>query len=106
MTAAALKRVPFKATPDRIITFGELLDFVAGRATLLIELKSHADGERRLALRAAQVLATYRGPAALMSFDPLQIGAVRVPAPALTPGLRAARLRGRLPGQSLGAPGN
>src|SRR5260370_41278238 len=95
MTAAALKRVPFKATPDRIIPFGELLDFVAGRATLLIELKSHDDGDRRLALRAAQVLATYRGPAALMSFDPLQIGLVRDAAPSLTRGIVAERLRGR-----------
>jgi glycerophosphoryl diester phosphodiesterase len=102
MTAAALKQVAFKATADRIITFGELLDFVAGRATLLIELKSHADGDRRLALRAAQVLATYRGPAALMSFDPLQIATVRDAAPSLTRGLIAERLRGRA-GASFGA---
>lgn len=102
MTAADLKRVPFKASADRIMTIGELLDFVAGRATLLIELKSHDDGDRRLALRAAQVLATYRGPAALMSFDPIQIAAVRDAAPSLTRGLIAQRLRGRA-GASFGA---
>src|SRR5262249_12969574 len=53
MTAAELKRVPFKDTADRIITFGELLDLVAGGATLAIELKSLGDGDDRLPRRAA-----------------------------------------------------
>ncbi len=70
MTAAALKAVPFKATADRIITLGEACDLVAGRATLLIELKSHFDGDRRLVERSARVLAGYAGPVAVMSFDP------------------------------------
>ncbi len=34
MTAAALKRVAFKATADRMLTLGELCDLVAGRTTL------------------------------------------------------------------------
>jgi glycerophosphoryl diester phosphodiesterase len=95
MTAEELKRVPFKTTADRIVTLGELIDLVAGRATLLIELKSHGDGDRRLPLRAVQVLAGYHGPAALMSFDPLQIATVRAAAPALTRGIIAERARGR-----------
>ena len=70
MTAAALKRVPFKATADRMIALGELCEFVAGRATLVIELKSEFGGDRRLVTRAAKVLSGYRGPAAVMSFDP------------------------------------
>src|ERR671936_385236 len=37
MTAAELKRVTFRATRDRMMTLGELCDFVAGRAALLIE---------------------------------------------------------------------
>ena len=94
MTAAELKRVPFRATADRIITLGELLDLVAGRATLLTELKSRHDGDRRLALRAAQVLGAYRGPAAVMSFDPFQVAAVREAAPGLTRGLVAERAPG------------
>jgi glycerophosphoryl diester phosphodiesterase len=102
MTAAELKRVPFKTTADRIISFGELLDLVAGRATLLIELKSHGDDDRRLPLRAAQVLSPYRGQAALMSFDPFQIATVRATAPALTRGIIAERARGRA-GSGLGA---
>src|SRR5947209_18092167 len=49
MTAAELKRVPFRATADRMMTLGELCDFVAGRATLLLELKSPLAADRRLA---------------------------------------------------------
>src|ERR1700726_474421 len=39
MTAAGLKEVPFKATADRMMTLGELLNFVGGRTPMLIELK-------------------------------------------------------------------
>jgi glycerophosphoryl diester phosphodiesterase len=95
MTAAELKRVRFKDTADRIITFGELLDLVAGRATLVVELKSLGDGDDRLPRRAAAVLAGYAGPAALMSFDPFQIAVVREAGPGLTRGLIAERARER-----------
>src|SRR5213593_3023976 len=76
MTAAGLKEVPFKNTPDRIITFGEFLALVAGRTPLFIELKSRHDGDLRLVDRAAEVLQSYAGPAALMSFDPILIAAL------------------------------
>jgi glycerophosphoryl diester phosphodiesterase len=95
MTAAELKRVPFKETADRIITLGELLDLVAGRTTLTIELKSLGDNDPRLPRRATSVLAGYAGPAALMSFDPFQVAAVRAAAPARTRGLIAERVHGR-----------
>jgi glycerophosphoryl diester phosphodiesterase len=89
MTSADLKRVAFKATADRMISLGELCDLVAGRVTLVIELKSGRAGDQRLAARAASVLSGYAGPAALMSFDPAQIAAVRSLAPARTRGLVA-----------------
>jgi glycerophosphoryl diester phosphodiesterase len=95
MTVAELKRVPFKGTADRIITLGELLDLVAGRTTLAIELKTLGDGDLRLPRRAASVLEAYAGPAALMSFDPFQIAAVRAAAPARTRGIIAERVHGR-----------
>ncbi len=91
MTAAELKRVSFKGSLDRMITLGELCDLVAGQATLVIELKSRYDGERRLVTRAAEVLAGYRGPAAVMSFDPAQVAALREIAPALPRGMVAER---------------
>jgi glycerophosphoryl diester phosphodiesterase len=87
MTAAELKRVAFKATADRMMTLGDLCDFVAGRATLLLELKSPLGRDRRLAARAAKVLSGYGGQAAVMSFDPAQIADLRAIAPRLTRGI-------------------
>ena len=91
MTAAEIETVRFKATGDRIMTLGDLCDFVAGRATLVLELKSHFDSDRRLVQRAAHVLANYRGPVAVMSFDPALIEVVRWIAPQLTRGMVAER---------------
>ena len=53
LSAAQIKSTQFKATADRILTLGELLDLVAGRATLLLELKSHFTGDGRLLPRVA-----------------------------------------------------
>jgi glycerophosphoryl diester phosphodiesterase len=91
MTAAALKCVAFKATADRMLTLGELCDLGAGRATLVVEIKSRFDGDRRLVARATTVLEGYSGPVALMSFDPGLIAVVRNRAPTLTRGLVAQR---------------
>ena len=87
MTAAELKRVEFKGTADRMITLGELCDFVAGRAAMLIELKSARAGDRRLAARAADVLSGYGGNAAVMSFEPRQVADLRMIAPQLPRGM-------------------
>src|SRR2546421_1107506 len=91
MTAAGLRDVPFKATADRMMTLGELCEFVASRASLVIELKSRFDGDQRLVMRAAQVLKSYAGPAAMMSFDPGLIEALRALAPDLPRGIVAER---------------
>ena len=91
MTAAELKRVSFRSTSDRMITVGELCDLVAGRVPLVIEIKSRFDGDLRLAARAAEVLAGYAGHAALMSFDPAPIAALRTLAPRLPRGIVAER---------------
>jgi glycerophosphoryl diester phosphodiesterase len=99
-TATALKGAAFRATADRMITVGDLCDLVAGRVPLVIELKSHHDGDRRLVARAAEVLSGYSGPAALMSFDPEQIAALRAIAPKIPRGLVAERHRPR-DGESL-----
>jgi glycerophosphoryl diester phosphodiesterase len=96
LTAADLKRVAFKATQDRMLTLGELCELVGGRATLVIELKSRFDGDRRLVRRAAKVLTGYAGPAAVMSFDPTQVAALRATAPGIVRGIVAeSRYGGR-----------
>jgi glycerophosphoryl diester phosphodiesterase len=91
LNAAELRRVSFKATADRMISLGELCELVGGRSTLVLELKSHFDGDRRLPQRVAEVLRGYAGPAAAMSFDPGQVAVVRELMPGLLRGLVAER---------------
>ena len=93
LEAAALKRVRFHGSDERMLTLGELCDLVAGRATMLVELKSRFDGDGRLAARVAQILTRYRGPVAPMSFDPHPIARLRHLAPALVRGIVAAKYR-------------
>jgi glycerophosphoryl diester phosphodiesterase len=91
MTAADLRQVVFKDTSDRMMSLGELCDLVDARVSLIVELKSHFDGDRKLLRRAAQVLSGYRGPACLMSFDPDMIEALREDAPHIVRGIVAER---------------
>jgi hypothetical protein len=98
MSVAEIKKVRFKAGNDRILTLGELCALVGGRAALALELKSRFDGDHRLAQRTAAVLATYSGPAAVMSFDPALVEAVRAIAPRLPRGIVAQRHYNDWPG--------
>lgn len=91
LSATELAAVPFRQTPDRMLTLGGLCDLVAGRVTLLVEIKSRFDGDLRLTRRVAEVLAGYSGPAAAMSFDPAPIACLRETAPRLTRGIVAER---------------
>ena len=93
MTAAALQRVPFRDSAERMLTLGELCDLVAGRAAMLLELKSHFDGDSRLPARVAAVLAGYHGAVAPMSFDPRQLNVLRHKSPRLPRGIVAAKYR-------------
>lgn len=87
LTAAQLKALELHGTADRMMTLAELLARVAGRVALIIELKSHFDGDTAVAARAVEILADYGGPAALMSFDPDLVAAVRRLAPAIPRGI-------------------
>lgn len=90
-TAAELKAVRFKNTDERMMTLGDLCALVAGRVPLVIEVKSHFDGDRRLVARMAEVLAGYSGPAVGMSFDPDQVLTIRELMPRLPRGIVAER---------------
>ena len=58
---------------------------------LVIELKSHWDGDERLVSRALDVLKDYHGQYCIMSFDPDMIEAVRKRSPATIRGIVADR---------------
>ncbi len=71
--ATALGRLSYRdsATPARILRLGELLELTAGRVPLLIEIKSSWRKPAAGFLKAiAAEVALYKGPAAVMSFDP------------------------------------
>src|SRR6476646_3430624 len=91
MTASKLKAVKFKDTPERMMSLGDLCALVKGRVPLVIEVKSHFDGDRKLVTRMAAVLASYSGPVVGMSFDPDQVLALREIAPNLPRGIVAQR---------------
>ncbi len=91
MTAAQLRQVAFKDTTERMISLSEVLAMVAGHVPLFIEIKSRFDGDRKLVARTAELLATYSGPAAVMSFDPDQVLALCEAIPARPRGIIAQR---------------
>ena len=74
-----------------MMTLGDLCDLVAGRVPLVIEVKSHFDGDRKLVKRMAEVLSSYSGPAVGMSFDPDQVVALRELLPSRPRGIVAER---------------
>ena len=55
---------------EHIPTLGQLLDLVAGRAPLLVELKCRGGNAARLSAAVADRLANYAGPVGVMSFEP------------------------------------
>jgi glycerophosphoryl diester phosphodiesterase len=90
-SAAELKAVKFKDTSERMMSLGDLCALVNGRVPLVIEVKSHFDGDRKLVKRMAEVLSSYDGPAVGMSFDPDQVEALRELIPSRPRGIVAER---------------
>ena len=91
MTSGQLRAVKFKDTSERMMSLGDLCALVDGRVPLVIEVKSHFDGDRKLVTRMSEVLASYSGPVAGMSFDLDQVLALRKKMPALPRGIIGQR---------------
>ncbi len=68
--AAALGRLCLAGSAETIPTLADILRQVDGRIPLLIELKRQPDGAGPLEQASWSVLADYRGPFAVQSFDP------------------------------------
>jgi glycerophosphoryl diester phosphodiesterase len=91
LTVQELKAVAFRNSPDRIQTFREFLEQVGGTVPLVIELKTHWDGDERLVRRAIDLLRAYRRPHVLMSFDPDIVAAIARLSPSTVRGIVAER---------------
>jgi glycerophosphoryl diester phosphodiesterase len=90
-TAAQLKAIKLKDSNDTIPSLDELLELVAGKAPLVLELKSSWNGNTTLARKVADRLASYDGHVAVMSFDPDLVVVLRKHAPNLPRGIVAER---------------
>ena len=88
LTLAELQEAPLQGGPDRIPTLAQVLDLVAGRCMLLVELKAGPDHEV-LAERVAAHLDRYSGPAAAISFDPQSLAWFALERPSVPRGLDA-----------------
>jgi glycerophosphoryl diester phosphodiesterase len=89
LSSTALKAIRFKDTSERMMSLADLCMLVRGRVPIIVEVKSHFDGDRRLVKRMAEVLTSYSGPVAGMSFDPDQVVALREMLPELPRGIVA-----------------
>lgn len=90
-SVADLTAITLTGGTDTIPTLAQVLDQVAGRVPLLIEIKDQ-DGQMGPATgafeaRVAAVLAGYNGPVAVMSFNPHSVAAFAAAAPAVPVGL-------------------
>jgi glycerophosphoryl diester phosphodiesterase len=94
-SVAELISIPLRSSPERIPTLAELARLVDGRVPLLIELKSQWNGSPALPFRALEVMRDYRGPFALMSFDPDFVRALRAASPTTPRGIVADRVTNR-----------
>ena len=88
-TAAELGDLRILNTAEWIPTLDELLQLVAGRVPILIELKSIPRRDEGLAFAVVDSLSRYDGAAAVMSFEPALIAEVKAADPNLPRGLTA-----------------
>jgi glycerophosphoryl diester phosphodiesterase len=67
---AELRRIRLTGSDETIPTFAEILAQIGGRAPLLIELKSPGRRVAQLCRAVQRALDGYKGPVAVMSFNP------------------------------------
>ncbi|WP_298427081.1 glycerophosphodiester phosphodiesterase family protein [Rhodoblastus sp.] len=75
--AVELARISLSGAGETIPSFAEWLAAIGGAVPVILELKSDFSGDLSLAGAVAEVLAAYSGPAAIKSFDPALIAALR-----------------------------
>jgi glycerophosphoryl diester phosphodiesterase len=88
LTPAQASKLRYRDQETGIIGLGAFLDLVNGRVPLLIEIKSEWATPRPAFLKRIAALAvSYKGPLALMSFDPAVMAQIRQLAPAVPRGI-------------------
>lgn len=90
-TPAALKALALRGTADRVQTFAEFLEQVGGRVPIVVEVKTPFGQPGDYEAKIARDLKSYKGPAALMSYDQRSLVALRTLAPSIPRGLVSYR---------------
>jgi len=89
--ASELSQIPLKGSDETIPTLAGILDQVAGRVPLLIEMKDQTaalgPGPDTFEPDLARLLLAYKGPVAVMSFNPQMVEKMAQLAPDLPRGL-------------------
>lgn len=88
-TFAQLKSTALRASNERIPSLSELLEVVAGKVPIIVEMKSPWPRKTPLARKVAEALNGYQGCTAVMSFDPRLLMQMRKYAPHLPRGMVA-----------------
>lgn len=90
-TARELSDLTLNGSDERIPTLADILKLVDGAVPILIEIKDQSgaigEGEDQLERAVARDLKDYKGPVAVMSFNPYVIAAMRTHAPGVSRGL-------------------
>ena len=92
---AAANKLRYKGQDTRVISFADFLDLVGGKVPMLVEIKSDWEPAQPTFLKAIADLAMgYKGPLALMSFDPVVMASMRELAPKVPRGIVSGVYRG------------
>lgn len=95
LTAEDLDQLRYRGQDEAILTFTDLLELVAGRVPLLVEIKSEWDPpDHSFLFRVCRMAAYYDGPIALMSFDPAVIAVAKQYAPQVPRGIISGSYEG------------
>ncbi|MBS0240629.1 MAG: glycerophosphodiester phosphodiesterase [Proteobacteria bacterium] len=79
LTPARLRKLKYRTKPaEHILSLADMLELVDGRVPILIEVKTDWDPPRaEFIAKIAKTLKAYRGPYAIMSFDPVIVAALK-----------------------------
>jgi glycerophosphoryl diester phosphodiesterase len=81
-----LARLRYRGQDERILSFAQFLDLVAGRVPSLVEVKRNGKLHPEFLGKVAKLATAYKGPIALMSFDRATVAALGQIAPAIPRG--------------------
>lgn len=84
-TAKELSALRLGGTQERIPLFAEFLEYIGGKAPLLIEIKDQS-GRKGLTEQTVRLLSRYKGEYALQSFNPLYLLEMKKYAPSVLRG--------------------